>query len=71
MKEPEIEGTKEENAETLKKLGNEAFAAANYQKAIDYYSEALGNHSINICNQYRFHQERSDIDESCSLLHSD
>lgn len=43
MKEPEIEGTKEENAERLKKLGNEAFAAAQYPKAIEYYSEALGN----------------------------
>ena len=50
MKEPEIEGTKEENAERLKKLGNEAFAAANYQKAIDYYSEALGINHINIFN---------------------
>ena len=40
---PEIVGTPEENAERLKKLGNDAFAAAQYPKAIQYYSEALGN----------------------------
>ena len=31
---PEIVGTPEENAERLKKLGNDAFAAAQYPKAI-------------------------------------
>lgn len=38
---PEIVGTPEENAERLKKLGNDAFAAQQYPKAIQYYSEAL------------------------------
>ena len=36
-------GTPEENAERLKKAGNEAFAAQQYPKAIQCYSEALGN----------------------------
>ena len=39
---PEIVGTPEENAERLKKLGNDAFAAQLYPKAIQFYSEALG-----------------------------
>ena len=39
---PEIVGTPEENAERLKKLGNDAFAAQQYPKAIQFYSEALG-----------------------------
>jgi len=32
----------EEKAEELKKLGNEEFQKKNYQKAIEYYSEAIG-----------------------------
>jgi len=31
----------EEKAEELKKLGNEEFQKKNYQKAIEYYSEAI------------------------------
>ena len=33
----------EAKAEELKKLGNEEFQKKNYQKAIEYYSEAIGN----------------------------
>ena len=31
-------------AETLKNQGNDAFKVGNFQQAIAYYSEALGNH---------------------------
>ena len=33
----------EAKAEELKKLGNDEFQKKNYQKAIEYYSEAIGN----------------------------
>ncbi len=32
----------EEKAEELKNLGNEEFKQKNYQKAVDYYTEAIG-----------------------------
>jgi hypothetical protein len=67
---PEIVGTPEENAERLKKLGNDAFAAQQYPKAIQYYSEALGIRYL-VLILYRFCQKRSDLDKSCCLIYLD
>ncbi len=52
----------EENAEKLKAQGNDAFKVGDYQKAIKFYSEALGK-SIGLFNLgFRVHKKRGDID---------
>ena len=45
-KEEEPEGNSEEIAEQLKAQGNEAFKQGDINKAIKFYSEALGNIKI-------------------------
>lgn len=58
---PEVVGTPEENSERLKKLGNDAFAAQQYPKAIQFYSEALGKQTLGFNNSCRFRQKRGNL----------
>jgi len=46
-------------AENLKNQGNEAFKVGNYQQAILYYSEALGNPLTLMLIDTRAQKERS------------